>query len=119
MYPPPRAYLPIALLTLFGPLPVMLLAGDQIHPSAGGLALLVILLVGLARGSRLAWTLLLLWHAVLVLAVGAMLAWPWPANGILALAMSAASVGLLLSSSMRRHVAAQTHPARPLREPPV
>ena len=101
----PRAYVPFALLTVFGPLLVMLVQGDQIRPSAGGLAFLALLLLGLARRSRLAWGLLLAWNGFLVLAVAAALG----GSGVLLsapllLLVGLGSIGLLLSPSMRQHL---------------
>ncbi len=48
----------------------MLVQREAIHPSAPGLAFVALLLVGLARLSVLAWTLLLVWNHFATLAFG-------------------------------------------------
>jgi hypothetical protein len=65
----PRTYAPLALLTMFGMLPAMLIDGNSIRPSAAGLAFVALLLVGLARGSMVAWGLILAWNAFLAFSV--------------------------------------------------
>jgi hypothetical protein len=65
----PRIYLPFAALTMFGPLPVMLLQHDPIHVHIVALVIEVGLIAAIAGGSAVAWTLLLLWNGLLTLAV--------------------------------------------------
>ena len=109
--PVPRTYLPFVLLTVAAPPLIMLVHGDRIHPSAPGLAFVALLLLGLARGSVVSWTLLLLWNLLMLLAIaaatGAGMQWSAPVLLMVALA----SVALLLSSSMRRHVGVSRGPA--------
>jgi hypothetical protein len=92
---------------MFGPLASMMAAGDTIRPSAAGLAFVALLLLGLARGSHVAWLILLVWNAFAVLSVigaggGTLLlgAAFLLLNGVLSLA-------LLLSPSMRGHLRTQ------------
>ncbi len=106
----PRTYALFALLTAFGLPLIMLVQGEAIHPSAPGLAFVALLLVGLARRSVLAWTLLLLWNLFATLAFGLVFGggsgsgeWLLP-SAPLFLLLGLSSVGLLLSPSMREHV---------------
>ena len=108
--PVPHTYLPFVLLTVAAPPLIMLVHGDRIHPSAPGLAFVALLLLGLARGSVVSWTLLLLWNLFLSFAIaaatGAGMLWSAP----LLLLVALASAALLLSSSMRRHVGVSRRP---------
>ena len=83
----------------------MLIQGDKIRPSAGGLLIVALLLVGLARGSLTAWALLLLWNVFvgLSVAVASSGAWLLPSAPLLLL-VAVGSAGLLLSPSMRELV---------------
>ena len=109
--PVPPTYLPFVLLTVAAPPLIMLVQGDRIHPSVPGLAFVALLLLGLARGSAVSWTLLLLWNLFMSFAIaaatGAGMLWSAP----LLLVVALASVALLLSSSMRRHVGISRGPA--------
>jgi hypothetical protein len=101
----PATYLAFAVLTVLGPLGIMLSQGQAVRPSAGGLAILALLLWGLARHARIAWALLLGWDAFMLLAAGATLG----GTGMLLSApllftVMLVCVGLLLSPSMLRHV---------------
>ena len=101
----PRTYLPFALLTMIGPAIVMLIQGDALHPSAPGLVFVALLLLGLARRSRVAWSLLLAWNAFLALAVAAISGGTWLLpSGPLFVLIALTSVGLLVSPSMLQHV---------------
>ena len=111
---PYRTFVPLALLIMFGPLVVMLIDGDPIHPSVSGLAILALLLVGVSRGSAVAWTLLLVWSGFVFLVVLIAIGWPWSFGAVLLLAQSLACALLLLSPSLRRHVRrpiSHPHPA--------
>ncbi|MHB8490827.1 MAG: hypothetical protein ACYDA6_01250 [Solirubrobacteraceae bacterium] len=107
----PPMYGPFALLTMCGPLLVMLVQGDGIHPSVRGLAFVALLLVALARRSVLAWGLLLIWNLFVTLAVagagiggssgrGGLLL----PNALLLFLLGLVSMVMLLSPSMREHV---------------
>jgi hypothetical protein len=111
----PTHLFPLAILTLFGSLPAMLIDGESIRPSAAGLAVIALLLVGVARGSMLAWTLLVIWNAFVVLAVAAAFGGSWLAGAPLLLLVNAiVCLALLLAPSMRAHLGAQRTPvARP------
>jgi hypothetical protein len=100
----PRTYVPLAILTMFGTLPAMLIDGDSIRPSAAGLAFVALLLVGVARGSTLAWTLLLIWNAFLALSVAATVGGSWLTGAPLLLLNAVLCLGLLLAPSMRAHL---------------
>lgn len=101
----PRAYLPFALLTLFGPLPVVLLQHDPIHPKPAGLAFVAILLVALARRSVISWTLLLLWNVFLVCAAAPALGSPGMTVGAPLLSLLGLSCAAMqLTPSMRHRV---------------
>jgi hypothetical protein len=99
----PRAYAPLALLTTFGMLPAMLIDGDHIRPSAAGLAFVIFFLVLLARGSVVAWVLILVWNVFLVLSVTAS-SGTWLAGAPLLLINAMLCLALLLTPSMRDHV---------------
>jgi hypothetical protein len=99
----PRTYVPFALLTMFGPLLIMLVQGDAIHPSAPGLAFVALLLLALARRALLAWILLLAWNLFFAFAVAGASGWTFP-SAPLFLLLGLISAGLLLSPSMRQHV---------------
>jgi hypothetical protein len=114
-------YVPFAVLTMFGPLPIMLLQHDPIHVKPAGLAFVAIVLVALARRSAISWTLLLLWNVFLLFA-------PLPALGSAGMTVGAPLMSLLglicaamqLTPSMRDHVGLSRgrtsgrHPATPL-----
>ncbi len=116
----PRTYAPFALLTAFGLPLITLVQGEAIHPSAPGLAFVALLLVGLARRSVLAWTLLLLWNLFFALAVGLVFGGGSGGGQLLLpsaplfLLLGLSSAALLLSPSMREHVGIRR--ARRLRE---
>lgn len=101
----PTIYLIYAGLVLMEFLvqPLLFLATSQpLHPSWGGLALVALVLVAIARRSWLAWVCLLLWTLVLTVLV-----LPWAFSSINALvltAYNAATLALLLSRPMRAHV---------------
>lgn len=90
---------------MFGPLLVMLLQGDAIHPKAAGLAFVVFLLFALARGSVLSWGLLLLWNLFVVFSIaaasGGHLLFP---RAPLLLLTAVSSALMLLAPSMREHI---------------
>jgi hypothetical protein len=110
---PPWQYLVFAPLTIFGQLLVVWASGSPIQPSPGGLACFALLLFGLARRWALAWTLLVAWNALmLVLVSGAAFAGARP-TVVLAIVLHAASLALLLSPGIRRHVG--FGPAPPMR----
>jgi hypothetical protein len=100
----PRTYFPFALLTMFGPLLGMVAAGDSVHPSVAGLAFVALLLWGLARASGIAWLLLLLWNAFVVVSVVGVSGSTVSLGGVLLLLTAVPSVLLLLSPSMRAHL---------------
>ena len=114
----PRTYVPFALLTMFGPLLIMLVQGDALHPSAPGLAFVALLLLALARRSLLAWILLLAWSLFLAFTVVGVSGgaggggWLFP-SAPLFLLLGLISAGLLLSPSMRHHVALRPHASVP------
>jgi hypothetical protein len=101
---PPRTYIPFALLTLFGMLPAMLIDHSGIHPSAAGLALIAMLLFGVARGHVLPWALLLIWNLFLVLTVVALSGGSWLPGTPLVLLNGVLGLALGLTPSMRIHV---------------
>ena len=100
----PRTYFPFALLTMFGPLLGMVVAGDSIHPSVPGLAFVALLLLGLARGSGTAWLLLFLWNVFVVVSVVGVSGGTLLLSGVLLLLNTVLSVVLLLSPSLRAHL---------------
>jgi hypothetical protein len=101
----PRTYMPFALLTVIGPAIVMLIQGDALHPSGPGLVILALLLLGLARRSLVAWSLLLVWNAFMVFVVAAVSGGTWSLpSGPLFVLIALTSVGLLASPSMLQHV---------------
>src|ERR1700735_5632567 len=55
----PRVYVPLALLTMFGPLLTMVVQSNPIHHLVLGVALIALLLWGLARRSHAVWWVLL------------------------------------------------------------
>jgi len=63
----PRTYFALAVVTMSGILPAMLVDHDSIHQSAPGLVLIALLLIAVARGHVVGWALLLIWNAFLVL----------------------------------------------------
>ena len=96
--------MPFAVLTMFGPLPVMLLQHDPIHVKPAGLVLVAILLVALARRSLVSWSLLLLWNVFLLFATGGALGTQGMTVGaplLFLLALSCAAMQLM--PSMRHH----------------
>jgi hypothetical protein len=101
----PPVYVPFALLTMFGPLVIMLVQGDPIRPKVAGLAFVVFLLWALARGSVLSWGLLLLWNVFVVFSIAAVsggeLLLP---SAPLLLLLALGSAVMLLMPSMRAHV---------------
>jgi hypothetical protein len=102
--PLPRTYIAFALLTLFGMLPAMLVDHNSIHPSAAGLAFIVLLLIGVARGHVSAWALLLVWNVFLVLTVVAVSSGTWLPGTPLILLNGILGLALQLAPSMRTHV---------------
>lgn len=115
-------YLPFALLTMFGPLGIMVLQHDPIHAKPAGIAFVAILLFAVLRGSLISWTLVLLWNAFLVFAAAAAVSHPGsvtlgaPLLPLLGLSCAA----MQLTPSMRHHVGlgprddAGQHPATSL-----
>lgn len=100
-----RVYVPFAVLTMFGPLPIMLLQHDPIHAKPAGLAFVAILLVALARRSVISWTLLLLWNVFLVFAAAPALGSPGMSIGAPLLSLLGLSCAAMqLTPSMREHV---------------
>ena len=99
-------YWPFALLTMFGPLPIMLLQHNPIHAKPAGLALVALVLFALARRSRTWWALLLLWNVFLVLSVALAVGNPEGMTvGAPRLALLGLSCAVLqLRPSMRHHV---------------
>ena len=97
----PRTYIAFALLTLFGMLPPMLIDHNSIHPSAPGLAFIALLLVAIARGHALAWSLLLIWNAFLVLTFVGASGGTWLPGTPLVLLNGLLGLALLLAPSMR------------------
>jgi hypothetical protein len=102
--PLPRAYIAFALLTLFGMLPAMLVDHNAVRPSAAGLAFIVFLLVAVARGHFLAWVLLLIWNALIVLAVLASSGGTWLPGTPLVLLSGILCLALQLAPSVRARV---------------
>jgi hypothetical protein len=110
----PRTYVPLAILTMFGTLPAMLIDGDNIRPSAAGLAFVALLLVGVARGSTVAWALLLIWNAFLAFSIAATVGGSWLPGAPLLLLNAVLCLGLLLAPSMRAHLGVRReHAAAP------
>ena len=111
----PRVYLPFVLITVGGPLIVMLIQGDRFQPRPAALVILAVMLVGLARGSMLAWGLFALWNLFMTLAIGVSAGGGMLVSGWLLLGFSAAGLALLFSPSMRAHVGLRRRPiAQPL-----
>jgi len=101
----PRTYMPFALVTMTGTPIVMLIQGDTLHPSVPGLVFVALLLLGVARRSLVAWSLLLAWNTFTVLAVAAASSGTWLLpTGPLYVLIGLTSVGLLTSPSMLQHV---------------
>jgi hypothetical protein len=76
-----------------------------LHPSAPGLVFVALLLLGLARRSLVAWSLLLAWNAFMAVAVAAISGGTWLLpSGPLFVLIALTSVGLLASPSMLQHV---------------
>lgn len=98
-------YLPFAALTIFGPLPIMLIQHDPIHPKPVGLAFVAILVMALARRSVISWTLLLLWNVFLGLAAAPALGSPGTTVGAPLLSLLGLSCAAMqLTPSMRGYV---------------
>lgn len=101
----PGVYVPFAVLTMFGPLPIMLLQHDPIHVKPAGLAFVAILLIALARHSLISWSLLLLWNLFLVFATGGALGTAGMTVGAPLLFLLALScTAMQVTPSMRHHV---------------
>lgn len=97
-------YVPLAALTMFGPLPVMLLQHDPVHAKPAGLVFVAILLTALARRSVISYMLLLLWNVFLGLS-GSLALGPGMTVGAPLLALLGLSCAAMqLSPSMRDHV---------------
>jgi hypothetical protein len=96
---------PFALLTMVGPLLIMLLQGDPIQARPAGLAFVVFLLWALARGSAVSWVLFLLWNLFLAFSTAAVsrgnLLLP---SAPLLLLLALGSAVMLLTPSMLAHV---------------
>ncbi len=97
----PRTYIAFAFLTLFGMLPPTLIDHNSIHPSAPGLAFIALLLVAIARGHALAWSLLLIWNAFLILTFVGASGGTWLPGTPLVLLNGLLGLALLLAPSMR------------------
>jgi hypothetical protein len=98
-------YLAFVPVTVFGPPLVVLIDGDRIRPSLGGLAIVALLLLALPRGSLIAWLLLLLWNLFIALSVAVASGGEWLLPGAaLSLLVAAVSSALLLTPSMLEHV---------------
>ena len=113
-------YWPFAVLTIFGPLAIMLIQHDPIHAKPAGLAFEATLLVALARRSAISWTLLLLWNVFLVFAAAPALGSPGMTVGAPLLSLLGLSCAAMqLTPSMREHVGLSRgetpghHPATP------
>jgi hypothetical protein len=91
--------------TLLALIPVTMAAtGQHVAPNAG-VAILALLLWGVARRSWLSWSLLLIWNVFYVLAIALVVpGGSISASGLAILACSALAAGLLLSPSMRAHL---------------
>lgn len=92
-------------LTILGQLLVVWASGSPVQPSRGGLLVFGLLLVALACRSSLAWTLLIAWNGLMLIAVLAPLV-----SGVrfvpvaVAAAFHVSCLTLLLSPAMRRHI---------------
>jgi hypothetical protein len=78
--------------------------GEVPSISAGAVLVGLLLLFGLARGSTLAWALLLAWHGFTLLVALALTQWPWSASTVVLIAASAVAAAILISGEMRRTV---------------
>jgi hypothetical protein len=96
---------------MFGPLLGMVVVGDTVRPSIPGLAFVALLLLGLARGSHVAWLILLVWNAFVVLSVIGTAGSTLLLGATFLLLNGVLSLALLLSPSMRRHLGAQRPPS--------
>ena len=99
-------YVPFAVLTMFGPLPIMLLQHDRIHLHPLGLAFVALLLLALARGSITSWTLLLVWNVFLMFTAAPGLSHPgaMTADAPLLPLLGLSCAVMQLRPSMRQHV---------------
>jgi hypothetical protein len=100
----PRSYWAFVVLSVVVPPLTMVVTGQKLEPKLGGLAIVGLILWALARGSLFAWGLSLLWNLFLLLSIAAIGASGLELSGVLLLLTAAASVGVLLSPSMRGHV---------------
>lgn len=101
----PRTYYLFALVLLVG-FPLAYVAGGQ-HIEHFWRVLVIVLCVlwRIARRGRIVWTLMVVWNAFLALAiVGTGEPGSWTAGTPLFIACALASVGLLVSPSMRGYV---------------
>jgi hypothetical protein len=96
-------------------LPLLFLAvGQRLDPRRGGLLVLGLVLIGVARRSRIAWGLLLLMTLMLLCAVAVTAPTATPSlSGIGQLLYNAGVLALLLSPSLRRHVLGPPSSAAP------
>lgn len=96
-------YLLFAASMMLGSLPIFLLQHDSLRVKPAIFSAL--LLVALARRSRVSWTLLLLWNLVAGFAAAATLTSPqWTTGAPLLFALGLGNAALLLTPSMRHHV---------------
>jgi hypothetical protein len=103
----PRTYIALVLMEFVGQPVLFLATGSPLHPSPGGLIILALIVMGIARRSYLAWGLLLTWTAFEFFAVTLLLASSSQTTaGIAWLFYNAASLALLLSPTMRRYLGA-------------
>jgi hypothetical protein len=105
----PWQYLVFAALTIFGQLLLVWSSGSPIRPAPAGLTIFALLLVGLASGSILAWTLLAAWNTFMLAIVGGFVGgFAFAGSDFLLVALPIvfhiSSLALLLSPRMRRHV---------------
>jgi hypothetical protein len=103
---PPVYVLYVALSILQPVLLVLLATNFSLSVSIAGITVAVVLLVGLAFGNPVAWSLLVLWNAWGLL--GLAIAGDWRLADVLVVACTSVALVLtLLSPPMRRHVAAR------------
>jgi hypothetical protein len=101
-----------------GSLAIMLLQHDQ--PRAKPAVFTAILLVALARRSRISWTILLLWNLFAgFAAAGALTGSGWTVGAPLLAVLGLGCAALLLTPSMRNHVGSghSYGPGRPAATP--
>ena len=96
-------YLAFAAWMVFGALAIQLLQNDPLQPKPA--VFTAILLVTLARGSRISWAVLLAWNLVAGFsAAGALAGSGWTVGAPLLTLVGLSCAALLLTPSMRHHV---------------